>query len=192
MSQPGFVRSLTWSACSHRLSRFARLRALGVQYVVVHLAEYPRPGARFMATRQSLERAVRRGDIGLVAKEGLDHLYWIRPVIPGRFSALLGNLPWEDVAFIGVGSESILREARSLGPTFGLFGRDQFIVYMEKTTQASRLLLKLPRSMTGEFLDVESGTVLQHLSVPVTPTGSPTCVAVPPGREAVLLALRAR
>ncbi len=123
----------------------------------------------------------------------LDHLYRILQATPGRLSALLGNLAWEDVIFIRMppGSE-YFRGARSPGPTFGLFGRDQVIVYMEETTLASELLLKLPRSMTGEFLDVETGAALQQLSVPAKLAGPPTRVAVPSGREALVLALRAR
>ena len=166
----------------------ARLRVLRVPYVVIHLDAY---SERAAATR-ALERAVRYGEIELVAHEGSDRLYRVRPAKPTRVSTLLHGLVWSDVTLAWPGPATALRQAVSLGPTFALRSSDQFVVYMEDTTPNSRLVLDVPVPMTGEFLDAESGAVLKELSLRSTQNGSPAVVAVPPGRETVVLVLRAR
>ena len=166
----------------------ARLRVLRVPYVVIHLDAYSERADAI----QALERAVRRGEIDLVAKEGSDRLYRIRPAIPTRVSALLNGLAWSEVTLRWPGPDTTLRQAVSLGATFALRSSDQFVVYMEDTTPNSRLVLDVPVPMTGEFLDAGSGAVLKAVSLRNAQNGSPAVVTVPPGREAVMLALRAR
>ena len=165
----------------------ARLRVLRVPYVVIHLDAY----SERAAATQALERAVRRGEIDLVAKEGSDRLYRIRPAIPTRVSALLNGLAWSEVTLRWPGPDTTLRQAVSLGATFALRSPDLFVVYMETTTANSRLVLDLLVPMTGEFLDADSGAVLKEVSLRNAQNGSPAVVAVPPGREAVVLALHA-
>ena len=166
----------------------ARLRVLRVPYVVIHLDAYSERADAI----QALDRAVRRGEIDLMAKEGSDRLYRIRPAIPTRVSALLLGLEWSDVTLAWPGPDTTLRQAVSLGATFALRSPDQFVVYMETTTANSRLVLDLLAPMTGEFLDAGSGAVLKEVSLRNAQNGSPAVVTVPPGREAVMLALRAR
>ena len=84
------------------------------------------------------------------------------------------------------------RHVESLGATFALRSPDQFVVYMETTTANSRLVLDLLAPMTGEFLDAGSGAVLKEVSLRNAQNGSPAVVAVPLGRETVVLALRGR
>ena len=89
--------------------------------------------------------------------------------------------------------EGLLRESRGLGLTFALQGPDQFHAYLEDTTTASRLMLRLPVVMTGRFIDVDTGVLLGELTVePALATARPTRVAVPAGHRAVILQLRAR
>ena len=130
----------------------ARLRVLRVPYVVIHLDAY----SERAAATQALERAARYGEIELVAHEGSDRLYRVRPAKPTRVTALLHGLEWSDVTLAWPGPDTALRQAVSLGATFALRSPDQFVVYMEDTTPNSRLVLDVPVPMTGEFLDAGS------------------------------------
>ena len=88
----------------------------------------------------------------------------------------------------------------ALGVTFGLQGPGQLITYMEDTTSASRLVLRVSGPMvgefldaeSGEFLDAESGEVLDQVTLQDPLAARSQTLVVPPGREAVILALRAR
>ena len=105
---------------------------------------------------------------------------------------MLADLVWSDLKFVGPNLEGVLLDAVALGVTFGLQGPGQLITYMEDTTSASRLVLRVSGPMVGEFLDAESGEMLDQLTLQDPLAARSQILVVPPGREAVILALRAR
>ena len=148
-------------------------------------------GIRVARTRVLRVMRAHGGEIDLVATEGSDRLYRIRPAIPTRVSALLHGLAWSEVTLAWPGPDTALRRAVSLRATFSLRSPDQLVVYMEATTANSRVVLDLLTPMTGELVDAVSGEVLKELSLRNAQNGAPAVVAVPPDREAVVLALHA-
>ena len=165
----------------------ARLRDLDVRYVIVHAAAYRRPDA----IREAVQLGGRR-DLVLVAREGDDRLYRIGDPRPNSVDGLLVDLKWSELTFVD-GPDvpgSVLRALPSLDSAFGVQGRGQLIVYMENTRPDSRVLLRLPERMVGEFLD-ESGRRLVGATVDADQGSErPTVLLVPPGHDAVLLVLR--
>ena len=170
------------------LPAVARLQALRVKHVVVHMARYRRPEN----LRRALRRLERQRVLVLLAEEGPDRLYRIADLPRTRVRTLLFALPWSDLTFVRVESAgSYLRASYSIGRTFGLQGPGQFLGYLENTRAGSRLMLRPPVRMTGMFLDGFTGDILGEVTVEApSSTDPPASVAVPPGHRAVLLHLR--
>jgi hypothetical protein len=167
----------------------ARLRNLGVKFVVVHLDSYRSSRA---AKRLALARAERLRDIELVAEDGLKRLYRIREAIPNKVSALLTDVAWSESSLVVPQSDGILTGIESLGLTFGVQGQGRLILYMEDTVSTSRLFLKVQESMVGEFMDAESGEALAQVSLQNTFEEHAQTLIVPTEKEAVILVLRER
>ena len=64
------------------------------------------------------------------------------------------------------------------------------VAYMEDTNERSRLVVRLPTDMTGEFLDVTTGAVLRRVSIRAGSADQPpTLIIVPSPHDAVVLVL---
>ncbi len=166
----------------------ARLRALGVRHVVVHTASYSRPDA----IRQRLARLDDPTGVVLVASAGPDVLYRLDDTAPTTVERMLGGLEWSALTFADgpQAPGSVLRQVDSLGTTFALQSPQQVVAYMEETNERSRLVVRLPNDMTGEFLDAGTGAVLGRVSVRAGAADQPpTPLIVPSPHDAVLLVL---
>ena len=166
----------------------ARLRALGVRHVVVHTASYTRPDA----IRQRLAGLDDLSGVVLVATDGPDALYRLDDTPPTPIERVLAGLEWSALSFVdGPQSPgSVLRQVDSLGTTFALQRPERVVAYMEETNERSRLVVRLPTDMTGEFLDVTTGAVLRQVSVRAGSTDQPpTSLVVPSPHDAVILVL---
>ena len=166
----------------------ARLEALGVRHVVVHVSHYPRSSG----IRADLDDLGGRSDVVPVAQMGPDRLYRIRDAAASGGTYGLGELPWPELRVVaGPGDGSYLRGYEA-GYAFGLQGAGRFVAYLERTTAGSHLRLRLPVPMTGRFLDALTGRDLGPVAVPAATAGqTPVRVAVPAGRR-IVVDLRAR
>ena len=96
----------------------ARLEALGVTHVVVHVSRYPRSSG----IRADLDDLGGRSDVVPVAEVGPDRLYRIREAAAGGGRHGLGELPWSELRVVaGPGDGSYLRGYEA-GYAFGLQG----------------------------------------------------------------------
>ena len=161
----------------------ARLEALGVTHVVVHVSRYPRSSG----VRADLDELGRRSDVVAVAEVGPDRLYRIREAAASGGTHGLAELPWSELRVVaGPGDGSYLR-GYDAGYAFGLQGAERFVAYLERTTADSHLRLRLPVRMTGRFLDALTGRDLGPVAVPAATAGqAPVRVAVPAGRRIVV------
>ncbi len=186
---PNFDRLAQLVGTFPSLLAVARLRSLDVRYVVLHTSQYRRQNA----IRQTVQRLDGRPDLVLVAREGTDRLYRIGDPRLNGVDGLLAGLEWSELTFVdGPGIPgSLLRASQSLESVFGMQGRGQFFAHMENTRTGSRLLLRLPERMVGEFLDERGGRITGVAVDADRGSEQPTVLSVPPGHDAVLLVLRA-
>ena len=185
---PGYDEIVDLVATFPSVVAVARMQALGVRHVVVHTSRYRRPDG----IREALARLEGRPDLELVAQEGTDRLYRVKYAPSTRVGALLLTLPWPDLVFVdGPREGSVLRAWSGLEVVHGLQGPDQFLAYVEDTTLDSRLMLRLPVRMTGQFLDAATGEILGEVAVEAPLAAErPTSVVVPAGHQSVILHLR--
>ena len=187
---PGYDDTARLAAMFPSVLAVAWLRDLGVGYVVVHTDRYP-DADRF---RKALDRLDRRRDLVLEVTDGATRLYRIRDDKSPGVAALNPAPVFSQLRFVGGPADgSMLRGAAGLRRVFGLQSPERFIAYLEPTTPASHVRLRLPAPMSGRFLDAATGTVLQEITVPAgTATGPPAHVHVPLVRAGVLLDLHAK
>ena len=168
------------------LPAVARLRALGVQYVVVHTASIP-------DIRGRLAQTTGRSDLALIAQDGSDRLYRINAPRDTPVAAALGSLTWSELTYVEQpGRRSYLAGWEDVGQVFGLQRPEQMLVHVEETTSESTLTLRLPTAMRGRIYDATTGVVVGEVTVEAGDiTGPPVPIALPPNRQAVILDLRA-
>ena len=161
----------------------ARLEALSVTHVVVHVSRYPRSSGM----RADLAALGGRCDVVLVAEVGPDRLHWIREAAASGRNYGLAELPWSELRVVaGPGDCSYLRGYEA-GYAFGLQSAERFVAYLEHTAVGSHLRLRLPARMTGRFLDALTGRERGRVAFPTATAGqTPVRVAVPAGRRIVV------
>ena len=183
---PDFDKTAAVISWFPSLPAVAQLQALGVRYVVVHTDSIP-------DIRGRLARAEGRPDVTLIAQDGSDRLYRINALREMPVGAVLRSLPWAELTYVERPSQlSYLAGGKDIGPFFGLQRPDQMFVYLEDTSAASTLMLRLPTAMHGRFYDATTGSMVGEVMVESTTNvaGPPATVALPSDRQSMILDLR--
>ena len=167
----------------------ARLQALGVPWVLIHISRHPQPGE--MLAR--LEEARGRPDLTVLGEVGADRLYRIDPEMERAPGGGLTDLPWSELSVRRGSADagSFLRASYGVSYGFALQSSDRWVGYFENTSPEARVQLRLPVAMNGRFVDALTGVDLGPAAVrPVSPGEPPAPVRLPAGRRAVILSLQ--